>query len=163
MWQSRPMIDWINFTPYSALAGGILIGIGVAILILFNGRVAGISGIIGDVVSGLHKNAVLKDTKANNAKDDSRWRTTFIIGLILAPLLWQLFTTLPAIVIEADYVTLAIAGFVVGMSTRYGAGCTSGHGVCGISRLSLRAIVATLAFMFSGALTVYVLRHLLTS
>jgi uncharacterized protein len=147
------MIDWINFTPWTGLAGGILIGTGAAILLLFNGRIAGISGIMG---------GLLKNTFSQQLNQDSHWRMAFFAGLVAAPIVWQSFSALPAIVIEADYITLAIAGFVVGISTRYGAGCTSGHGVCGISRLSVRSIIATILFMLSGGLTVYVIRHLIS-
>lgn len=146
------MIDWTNFTPWTALTGGILIGTGAALLLLFNGRIAGISGITG---------GLLKSAFTQKLGNDSHWRVAFILGLVAAPVIWQLFSTLPPIIIEADYITLAIAGFVVGISTRYGAGCTSGHGVCGISRLSFRSIIATLLFMLSGGLTVYFIRHLL--
>lgn len=146
------MIDWINFTPWTALGGGILIGTGAAILLLFNGRIAGISGITG---------GLLKSAFTQQFSHDRNWRIAFIIGLMAAPVLWQLFSALPVMVIEANYFTLAIAGFIVGISTRYGAGCTSGHGVCGIARLSFRSIIATLLFMLSGVLTVYITRHLL--
>lgn len=141
------LIDWNNFTPWSALAGGALIGLASALFVLFNGRIAGITGIMG----GLLK------PKAG----DIGWRLAFIIGLIVAPIIWQIFLPLPAIQIEASDTLLAIAGLIVGISTRYGSGCTSGHGVCGISRLSPRSIIATLAFMGTGFLTVYIARHLL--
>lgn len=140
------LIDWNNFTPWSALAGGALIGLASALFVLFNGRIAGITGIMG----GLLK------PKAG----DIGWRLAFIIGLMIAPIVWQFFLPLPAIHIEASDTLLAIAGLMVGISTRYGSGCTSGHGVCGISRLSPRSIVATLAFMGTGFVTVYIVRHL---
>ncbi len=141
------IIDWNHFTPWSALAGGILIGVATALFILLNGRIAGITGIIGGLfTSRIH---------------DAGWRLAFIIGLIAAPLIWQLFSQLPTIQIDADNGLLTIAGLIVGISTRYGSGCTSGHGVCGISRLSPRSIVATLAFMGTGFMTVFVVRHLL--
>ena len=141
------LIDWNNFTPWSALAGGALIGIAAAIFILFNGRIAGITGIAGGLLR----------PKAQ----DIGWRFAFIAGLVVSPLVWQLFRPLPDIEIATSNSLLAIAGLIVGISTRYGSGCTSGHGVCGISRLSPRSIVATLAFMATGFLTVYVMRHLL--
>lgn len=141
------LIDWNNFTPWYALAGGALIGVASSLFILLNGRIAGITGIIG----GLFRPIV----------DDAGWRVAFIIGLIIAPLLWQLFGQLPEIKIDASYGLLTIAGLVVGIGARYGSGCTSGHGVCGISRLSPRSIMATLAFMGTGFLTVYIMRHLL--
>lgn len=140
------LIDWNNFTPWTALAGGALIGLATAIFILFNGRIAGITGILGGLI--------------RPKLQDIGWRIAFIVGLILSPAIWKLFDTLPAIEIEAGNALLAIAGLVVGISTRYGSGCTSGHGVCGISRRSPRSIIATLAFMATGFLTVYVVRHL---
>lgn len=141
------LIDWNNFTPWAGLAGGTLIGIATALLILFNGRIAGITGIIG----GLFKPVA----------NDIAWRIAFVLGLIVAPMVWQLFKNLPETNIDASNGLLIFAGIVVGISTRYGSGCTSGHGVCGISRLSPRSIVATLAFMGTGFLTVFVVRHLL--
>lgn len=146
------MIDLTHFTPLTALAGGILIGSGTAILILFNGKIAGISGILG----GLFKNALFKQDQ-----QDRDWRLAFLLGLIISPVIWQSVSTLPTANIETDYFTLAIAGLIVGFSTRYGSGCTSGHGVCGMSRLSLRSIIATLLFMASGAVTIYVMRHVI--
>lgn len=140
------LIDWNNFTPWTALAGGALIGLATAIFILFNGRIAGITGILGGLV--------------RPKLQDIGWRIAFIVGLIVSPAIWKIFGTLPAIEIEAGNALLAIAGLIVGISTRYGSGCTSGHGVCGISRLSPRSIIATLAFMATGFLTVYVVRHL---
>ena len=141
------IIDWNNFTPWSALAGGALIGISAALFILMNGRIAGITGIIG----GLFRPVM----------HDAGWRIAFTIGLIIAPIVWLLFAQLPEIIIEANEGLLIVAGVIVGFGARYGSGCTSGHGVCGISRLSPRSIVATLAFMGSGFLTVFVMRHLL--
>ena len=140
-------IDWNHFTPWSALAGGGLIGISVALLILVNGRVAGITGIIG----GLFK----------PIKSDIAWRIAFTLGLVLAPILWLLLAPLPEITIDASYNLLVIAGLIVGFGARLGSGCTSGHGVCGISRLSPRSLSATLAFMGTGFLTVFIVRHLL--
>ena len=141
------IIDWNNFTPWSALAGGALIGISAALFILMNGRIAGITGIIG----GLFRPVM----------HDAGWRIAFTIGLIIAPIVWLLFAQLPELNIEANEGLLIVAGLIVGFGARYGSGCTSGHGVCGISRLSPRSIVATLAFMGSGFLTVFVMRHLL--
>jgi len=140
------LIDWNNFTPWSALAGGALIGLATAIFILFNGRIAGITGILGGLI--------------NPKLRDIGWRIAFILGLVISPVVWKLFSPQPLIEIEASNALLAIAGLVVGISTRYGSGCTSGHGVCGISRLSPRSIIATLAFMLTGFLTVYIVRHL---
>ncbi|MED5389349.1 MAG: YeeE/YedE family protein [Pseudomonadota bacterium] len=138
-------IDWQAFTPGSALAGGALIGLAAALFIHANGRIAGISGIVG---------GLLRPTPG-----DRGWRLAFVLGMVAAPLLWGLAATLPPLIIAADWPLLVVAGLIVGISTRYGAGCTSGHGVCGISRLSPRSLVATLAFMGSGFATVYVVRH----
>lgn len=140
-------IDVASFTPGSAFAGGLLIGLAAALLILLNGRIAGISGILGGLL--------------RPARGETAWRAAFIAGLILAPVLWALFSALPVINIDADYPILIVAGLIVGVSTGYGSGCTSGHGVCGLSRLSPRSLVATAAFMASGFMTVYVTRHLL--
>jgi uncharacterized membrane protein YedE/YeeE len=140
-------IDWTSFTPWPALAGGILIGIAAAMFILLNGRIAGISGIVGGLL--------------NPQKNDSLWRILFVLGMLLAPASWLFFTQLPEIRIDAGYPLLIIAGLIVGISTRYAAGCTSGHGVCGISRLSPRSLAATLAFMGTGFITVYIMRHLI--
>lgn len=139
------MIDWNAFTPWSALAGGVLIGLAAALLVLLNGRIAGISGIVGGLLTP--------------RRGDIGWRLAFVAGLVLAPVLWLAVAVPPPIRIEAGYPLLVVAGLVVGISTRYGAGCTSGHGVCGISRLSPRSIVATLAFMTAGFITVFVVRH----
>ena len=141
------LIDWNNFTPWSAIFGGLMLGIASALFILLNGRIAGICGILG----GLYR----------PQRNDIGWRVAFIIGLILAPLAWATVNTLPNINIEASNSLLAISGLIVGISTRYGSGCTSGNGVCGISRLSPRSIIATLAFMGTGFLTVFIVRHVL--
>jgi len=143
------VIDWSHFTPISAFTGGILIGVAAAILILFNGRIAGVSGIVGEAL--------------RLAVGDTAWRIAFIAGLIAAPLLWKLFIPLPPISIDTGYGVLVLSGLLVGLGTRYGNGCTSGHGVCGISRLSPRSIVATLLFMSAGFVTVFLVRHILQS
>ena len=140
-------IDWQAFTPWTSLLGGALIGLAAAAFILLNGRIAGISGIVGGLLTP--------------KKGDTGWRMAFMGGMITAPLLWLLVSSLPVIRIDASYPVLVVAGLVVGISTRFGAGCTSGHGVCGISRLSLRSLIATAAFMLSGFLTVFIIRHLL--
>lgn len=140
-------IDWALFSPVSAAIGGVIIGIAVAMLVLVNGRVAGISGIVGGLL--------------RPAPADVAWRLAFVAGLIAAPLLFSAAGKLPAIVIDAGFPTVVVAGLLVGLGTRYGAGCTSGHGVCGVSRLSPRSIVATLAFMASGFATVFIIRHLI--
>ncbi len=140
-------IDWNAFTPWPALIGGVLIGIAVAMLVLLNGRIAGISGVLGGLLMP--------------RRGDIGWRVAFIGGLIAAPLLYPLVLGPANSHIDADFGTLAAAGFLVGIGTRYGSGCTSGHGVCGLSRLSPRSLVATLTFMAAGFATVFVIRHLL--
>lgn len=138
-------IDWLHFTPWSALAGGALIGVAAALFVLFNGRIAGISGLLGSLL--------LRGGEGRGEK------ALFLLGVLLAPLLWQVFAALPAIEFQGGWLSLLLAGLLVGVGTRYGAGCTSGHGVCGIARLSPRSLLATLVFMASGFATVYVLRH----
>ena len=140
-------IDWNAFTPWSALTGGVLIGIAAAMFALLNGRIAGISGVVG---------GLLKPTAG-----DVAWRAAFVIGLVGAPLVYALVAALPKPQIAAEYGALVLAGLLVGVGTRYGSGCTSGHGVCGLSRLSPRSLVATVTFMAAGFVTVYVTRHLL--
>jgi uncharacterized membrane protein YedE/YeeE len=141
-------IDWTSFTPWSAAIGGVIVGIAAGWLALANGRVAGISGIVGGML--------------RPPFPDFAWRVAFVAGLIVAPVAYGMFAVLPRATIEADYPVLIAAGLMVGVGTRYGAGCTSGHGVCGMSRLSLRSVVATIAFMAAGFATVFVVRHLLS-
>jgi len=140
-------IDTLHFTPWSALAGGLLIGIAAAALILFNGRIAGISGIAGGLLRPV--------------RGDTGWRIAFLLGLVAAPLVYLFGAPLPEVRVEAGYAALVAAGLLVGVGTRYGAGCTSGHGVCGLSRLSPRSLAATAAFMLAGFATVFVVRHLI--
>jgi uncharacterized membrane protein YedE/YeeE len=141
------MIDWANFTPWASFAGGALIGLAAALFLLFNGRIAGISGILGGLLQW--------------PKGDSAWRVAFLLGLIGAPVAYGFYTPLPTAQIDAGTATLVVAGLLVGLGTRYGAGCTSGHGVCGLSRLSPRSLVATVAFMAAGFVTVFIVRHLI--
>ena len=140
-------IDWNAFTPWPAIAGGVLIGIAAAMFVLLNGRIAGISGVVGGLL--------------NPSRGDVAWRVAFLAGLIGAPLVYALFSVVPTPRIEAGSGALLLAGLLVGIGTRYGSGCTSGHGVCGISRLSPRSLAATALFMLAGFGTVFVLRHLL--
>jgi uncharacterized membrane protein YedE/YeeE len=140
-------IDFNHFTPWSALIGGLILGIAAVIFILVNGRITGISGILGGLLSP--------------TQGDVWWRVAFIAGLMMAPLIYGLFITLPPIQIDASYPLLIIAGLIVGIGTRYGSGCTSGHGICGISRLSPRSLVATAAFMAAGFITVFIIRHII--
>ena len=134
-------IDWGHFTPWASLAGGILIGIAAAMLVLLNGRIAGVSGIVGGLLAP--------------QRGDFAWRVAFVVGLLFAPVLFSA----PAR-IDAGFGTLILAGLLVGVGTSYGSGCTSGHGVCGLSRLSPRSLVATVAFMAAGMATVLTVKHL---
>ena len=138
-------IAWNAFTPASALIGGAIIGAAVALFVVLNGRIAGVSGILGGL--------------ARPQAGDVSWRIAFVAGLVAAPL--ALLAALPEIRVDASFPALVAAGLLVGIGTRYGGGCTSGHGVCGISRASPRSIAATVAFMAAGFATVYVARHLI--
>ena len=141
------LVAWNAFTPVTALIGGALIGAAAAAFVVLNGRIAGVSGILGGLL--------------RPARGDIAWRAAFVAGLVAAPLAYGVFAALPAIRVDTDIAVLVAAGLLVGVGTRYGSGCTSGHGVCGISRLSPRALVATLAFMAAGFTTVFVTQHLL--
>jgi uncharacterized membrane protein YedE/YeeE len=140
-------IDWANFSPWSSLVGGLLIGLASALLLLFNGRIAGISGIVGGLL--------------RPAKGETGWRITFVLGLMLAPAAFSMAAPLPEVQVDANSTVLIVAGLLVGIGTRYGSGCTSGHGVCGLSRRSPRSMVATAAFMLAGFSMVYAARHLI--
>lgn len=140
-------IDWTHFTPWSSLAGGILLGIASALFILLNGRILGISGIVGGLLR----------PKAG----DTGWRIAFVLGMLVAPALYVTFAGPVTARIDAGWGTLILAGLLVGAGTRYASGCTSGHGVCGLSRLSPRSLAATLAFMGAGFATVFLVRHAL--
>lgn len=141
------VLDWNSFTPYAALAGGALIGLASVALVLSLGRIAGISGIVAGLLRPV--------------RGDVAWRVAFIAGVLAAPLVYALFAPLPALRIEATPALLVGAGLLVGFGTHMGSGCTSGHGVCGLSRASPRSLVATLAFMGAGFATVFVVRHVL--
>jgi len=140
-------IDWTHFTPGTSLVGGLLIGLASALFILANGRIAGISGILGGLL--------------RPGGNDVVWRLAFLLGLIMAPAVASLFIATSAPTIDASAEMLVVAGLLVGIGTRYGGGCTSGHGIFGLSRLSPRSLIATLAFMASGMAIVFVMRHLL--
>lgn len=144
-------ILWNEFTPWSSLAGGLLIGLSASILVAALGRIAGISGIIG----------ALLQRPSWKSVSNWGWRLAFIIGMVTAPLIWQLFAPLPAMQMPSNSVLIIVAGLLVGFGTRLGSGCTSGHGVCGLSRLSLRSLAATLTFIATGAITVFVMRHVI--
>jgi len=140
-------IDWPHFTPLPALTGGLLIGLAAAAFLVCNGRIAGISGIVGGLL--------------RPARGDRWWRLAFVAGLAGAPLAWRLLAPLPAPRIDAGTPLLLLAGLLVGVGTRYGSGCTSGHGVCGLSRGSPRSLAASALFMGAGFATVFILRHLI--
>lgn len=138
-------INWVAFTPWTALIGGALIGFSAVLFILLHGRIMGVSSILSGIVSPL--------------KGDLGWRLTFLSGIIAATLLAKLFGLMPPIEISAGAIELVIAGVLVGFGTTLGSGCTSGHGVCGIARLSPRSIVATCVFVGVGMATVYLRQH----
>lgn len=142
-------IYWEAFTPWSSLAGGVLIGLAAALMVVLLGRIAGISGILG----GLLQRATW------GSERQWGWRAAFVAGMLLAPLLWQMFAPLPAMQMPSNPVLIISAGLLVGFGTRLGSGCTSGHGVCGLSRLSIRSLAATLMFMATGMATVFIMRH----
>lgn len=140
-------IDWINFTPWTALAGGVLIGLGASLFAVMNGRIAGISGLLGNLLQ-----------KPREGRGEA---LLFLAGLVASPLIWWLFAGPAPVQFQTGWMGLLAAGLLVGAGTRYAAGCTSGHGVCGLARLSPRSLTATLCFMASGFAVVFVVRHLL--
>ena len=142
-------IDWSHFTPGASLAGGVLLGLASALFVLVNGRVLGISGILGGLLAP--------------RRGDAGWRIALLLGMLAAPATVVLLAPpdwISAPRIEAGTVALVVAGLLVGYGTRLGSGCTSGHGVCGLSRLSPRSLAATATFMAAGFAVVYVMRHL---
>lgn len=140
-------IDWNHFTPWTALGGGLLLGLAAALFILVNGRILGISGIMGGLLR----------PKAG----DITWRVAFVLGMLAAPAVYAWLVGPITATVDASWGTLVVAGLLVGVGTRYCAGCTSGHGVCGLSRLSQRSLAATLMFMGTGFAVVFVVRHLM--
>ena len=139
-------IDWTHFTPWTSLAGGVTIGFAAALLLLLNGRVAGISGILGGLLRPMPGEAL--------------WRVLFVAGLVASPLVYALVSPVPTVQVDAGWGAVVAGGLLVGVGTRFAAGCTSGHGVCGLSNLSLRSLAATLTFMATGFACVFVARHL---
>ncbi|MFA6053618.1 MAG: YeeE/YedE family protein [Methylobacter sp.] len=139
--------DFIHSVYIAGLAGGLLIGVAAAMFVLLNGRIAGISGILGGLLQA--------------DKGDKLWRVLFLLGMATAPFVYQITSDLPPVTIEAGTMQLIIAGLLVGLGTSFASGCTSGHGICGISRGSIRSIAATLTFMMAGFITVYLTRHLI--
>ena len=144
-------IDWVRFTPWASLAGGLVIALATALFLFGNGRIAGIAGIVASPLRAL--------LAGNSLRPDTS-RLLFIAGLLLAPWVWRLVAPLPAATVDVGTGGLVAAGLLVGVGVRMGNGCTSGHGVCGLSRFSLRSLVNVLAFMGAGFVTVFVLRHL---
>ena len=141
-------IDFDSFTPLASLAGGVMIGVAALLLMLTHGRVLGVSGILGGLI-------------VPSDKSDIRWRLLFVIGVLTGPFLVMALTGAPVERASvASGFTLPIAGFLVGLGTAVGAGCTSGHGICGLARLSVRSAVAVGMFMTTAIITVYVVRHM---
>jgi uncharacterized membrane protein YedE/YeeE len=142
------VIDWLSFTPIPSLLGGIILGVAAALYVLLHGRILGISGIVSGL---LHPKLA-----------DSAWRVSLVLGLISAPFLVALFFgIIPVVEIDSGWLAIVIAGLLVGFGAQYGSGCTSGHGICGLSRLSPRSLVATLAFMSAGFVMVFIIRHMI--
>jgi uncharacterized membrane protein YedE/YeeE len=141
------IINWAQFTPWASLIGGAFIGLAASLLILLNGRIAGTSGIVGNLF--------------NATKNQEAWRWFFVAGLLLSAVLYIFFVGYPPVQYPSNGLILVISGLLVGFGSRLGSGCTSGHGICGLSRLSLRSLVATLVFMSTAAVTVYIARHLI--
>lgn len=135
-----------HFTPLPSLIGGMLIGLSASVLLLCDGKIAGISGIVAGMLSPV--------------KNDALWRAVFVVGLLAGGMLLRLFSPQTfEIGIARSWVALTLAGLLVGLGTRLGNGCTSGHGVCGISRFSPRSLIATVTFMATGVATVYIINH----
>jgi uncharacterized membrane protein YedE/YeeE len=141
-------IDWLSFTPIPSLLGGMILGVAATLYVLLHGRILGISGIVSGL---LHPKA-----------GDWSWRLAFALGLLTSSFLAALiFGIFPVIEVDANWLTVIVAGLLVGFGVQYGSGCTSGHGICGLSRLSPRSLVATLSFMTAGFLVVFIIRHLI--
>ena len=146
------VIDFDSFTPLASLVGGVMIGVAALLLMLTHGRVMGVSGILGGILGGL---------MAPSDRSDISWRVLFVIGVLAGPFLVMALTGAPVERASvASGFTLPIAGFLVGLGTAIGAGCTSGHGICGLARLSVRSAVAVGMFMATAIVTVYVVRHM---
>lgn len=141
------ILDWSHFTPLPSFMGGVLLGLAAAALMLLRGRTLGISGIVGGLLQ--------------KQSGDVGWRLAFLGGLLVAPTLWALVAPPAPFRNAAGWGILVLAGLLTGWGTRRATGCTSGHGICGIARLSPRSLVATLAFMGAGMVTVYVTRHVI--
>lgn len=140
-------VNWTDFTPLLSLTGGMLIGAAALLLMVANGRVMGVSGILGGLIGGT---------------DSKGWRLAFLVGAVAAPVL-LVQTGVFEIKVQpvASGAVLYSAAFLVGLGTAIGSGCTSGHGICGLSRLSIRSFAAVMTFMITAVMTVFVLRHLI--
>lgn len=143
-------IAWSEFTPYSSLFGGMLIGLAASLLLIFAGRIAGVAGIVANLFALVR----------NRNWKENAWRGAFVIGLIVSPVAYSLFAELPTIHLDRHWLEIILAGLLVGIGTRLGSGCTSGHGVCGLARLSVRSLHASLCFMATGFITVFLLKQL---
>lgn len=130
-----------------SLIGGSIIGIAVSLLLLFNGKVLGVSGILGELF--------------NHPLSKNYWRLFFVLGLLISPLIYSIFHPIPLIEISSNKLLIIVAGLLVGFGSRLGSGCTSGHGVCGLARLSVRSFIATMTFIFFGFITVFVIQKVL--
>jgi uncharacterized protein len=130
-----------------SLIGGSIIGIAVSLLLLFNGKVLGVSGILGELF--------------NNPLSKNYWRLFFVLGLLISPLIYSIFHPIPLIEISSNKLLIIVGGLLVGFGSRLGSGCTSGHGVCGLARLSVRSFIATMTFIFFGFVTVYIIQKVL--
>ena len=130
-----------------SLIGGSIIGIAVSLLLLFNGKVLGVSGILGELF--------------NNLLSKNYWRLFFVLGLLISPLIYSIFHPIPLIEISSNKLLIIVGGLLVGFGSRLGSGCTSGHGVCGLARLSVRSFIATMTFIFFGFVTVFVIQKVL--
>jgi len=131
-----------------SLIGGLIIGIAVSLLLLFNGKVLGVSGILGELF--------------NNPLSKNYWRLFFVLGLLISPLIYSIFHPIPIIEMTSNKLLIIVGGLLVGFGSRLGSGCTSGHGVCGLARLSVRSFIATMTFIFFGFVTVFVIQKVLT-
>jgi uncharacterized membrane protein YedE/YeeE len=131
---------------FEPLIGGTLIGVAVSLLLLFNGKVLGVSGIISELVT--------------KPIDKNYWRLFFVLGLLVAPFIYSFYKPMPVTTITTNNLMVIVGGLLVGLGSRLGSGCTSGHGVCGIARLSIRSIIATITFISFGALTVFLIQRL---
>jgi uncharacterized membrane protein YedE/YeeE len=147
-------IDWPNFTPWASLAGGLVLGLAAALYLLANGRIAGIAGIVASPLRAMLQGKSIRPELS---------RLTFLAGLLCAPWVWRAFAPMPEVSVDVGTAGLVVAGLLVGVGVRMGNGCTSGHGVCGLSRRSPRSLVNVLAFMGAGFVTVYVLRHVVSA